>query len=355
MWSFATVNSTTWQGYQRQWASWYHARPFAKVVPHVTMMQEHHLSAACKLRAERWVFDRGLRMQLSVSEQSGGAALLHRAHLGIQSCDFDVPEGRCAGGIIQGIFPGGLLCVSIYLRCAVPAEEQALYLGPLMEAIVRSGKQYLIAGDWQMSPEELHRTGFVDGVAGVVISTKQITCWSGARRELDFFVVSKPVAALVSHVARDEYSVTRPHDALRLFLNPKALHIKVPVAVRFAKGACARPAGPAIPPRLCAWQWQGETHHFDVGRGFEEWAAEVDAWRVQWGCASQPDRGAGIRRIWQPLHSVISGSKPPLDTPLLCAWRWLLARCRFELGRRGWLRARRAGVQPASFRHVLPQ
>eukprot|EP00971_Amphidinium_carterae_P267731 5311250-Amphidinium_carterae.1 len=107
-----------------------------------------------------------------------------------------------------------------------------------------------------MSPEELHPTGFVDGVAGVVISTNQIACWAGARRELDFIVVSKPVAALVTHVVRDEYFVTRPHDALRLFLNPKAFHMQVPVAVRFAKGACVRPAGPALSPRLCAWQWQ---------------------------------------------------------------------------------------------------
>eukprot|EP00971_Amphidinium_carterae_P187032 3712477-Amphidinium_carterae.1 len=59
-------------------------------------------------------------------------------------------------------------------------------------SLLMLGHQLILAGDWQMSPAELLRTGFVDGIHGVILTSQSATCcracWAGAQWELDFFV-----------------------------------------------------------------------------------------------------------------------------------------------------------------------
>eukprot|EP00971_Amphidinium_carterae_P345264 6486136-Amphidinium_carterae.1 len=125
-----------------------------------------------------------------------------------------VLEGRCVGGVLQGVVPGGLLCASVYLKRAVDPAEQL--------SCVSWADHGGSAAVWpSMTPAELLDTGFVDHIHGVILSTHCVTCWAGAQRELDYFVVSKQLAALACGLERDQWSVTRPHDALRLSLHPR--------------------------------------------------------------------------------------------------------------------------------------
>eukprot|EP00971_Amphidinium_carterae_P254466 5051837-Amphidinium_carterae.2 len=240
-----------------------------------------------------WAKQQGYRMHLSTH-----CAILVRTHVGCRHVPYAFSESRCCAVRIEGINESGVLLISVYLRTAQGPEQQLDILGAILELCVREGKQFLIAGDWQLTPEEVLKTGFVQACGGALLRTHHTTCWAGAKRELDFMIASRELALQCESIRVDALSTTRPHDVLRL-------------------------AG-GIPVSL--------------GTAFSEWAQEVNAWRVQFGCRDRPARGRGPKVEWKRLDAMLQVARAPMATPWLCACRWLYARClRLQsLGQRHW-------------------
>eukprot|EP00959_Pyramimonas_sp_CCMP1952_P187980 3930517-Pyramimonas_sp.AAC.1 len=82
---------------------------------------------------------------------------------------------------------------------------------------------YIINGDFQMTPDQLNGSGWVEAIDGAIVAPSVATCSNSAQskgRVLDFFIVSATLqygatAELVHGVG------TKPHSPVLLTLQPK--------------------------------------------------------------------------------------------------------------------------------------
>ena len=81
-----------------------------------------------------------------------------------------------------------------------------------LAVLVRSaGKPWVIAADWQNTPDELAATGWVEAVAGAIAACGLPTCYgAGQPREFDLFVIDKSLQPLVRGVGVDLTAPFRP-------------------------------------------------------------------------------------------------------------------------------------------------
>ena len=104
-----------------------------------------------------------------------------------------------------------------------------------MAAVIRRwGKQWVIGGDFNCTPEEVKATGWLKLVGGVIVQPHGPTCND---RTIDFFVVSNEMAHAVvgAWVVGDAGS--KPHCPVRLVIKAKPNSImmktlKPPMAIR---------------------------------------------------------------------------------------------------------------------------
>jgi len=88
----------------------------------------------------------------------------------------------------------------------------------------RRGKQWVIGGDFNCTPEQLRATGWLKLVGGVIVQPKLPTCGD---RTLDFFVVSNSMAHAVIGAWVVGDGEFRPHSPVRLVLKAKPNSIMV--------------------------------------------------------------------------------------------------------------------------------
>ena len=131
---------------------------------------------------------------------------------------------------------------------------------------------WIIGGDWNLSPEALAESGWVNEVEGKIIATKAPTC--GAAR-LDFFVIDRRLGAAVAYIRKLTGFGTSPHHPVRLALKaePRKLLVRTLVAPMKI---------PAVLPQGCL----AEQHCIGGGEeGPEEmgamWVAATLAQRLQ--------------------------------------------------------------------------
>eukprot|EP00971_Amphidinium_carterae_P077802 1538648-Amphidinium_carterae.1 len=344
-WVAVTANCTAWGSLQRQVEAW---RVAEQKRPQLLLVQEHHLEAWKRPAAAVWARRNGCR-----SHFTDHCAILVRNHIACRQVEFELPEGRGCAVRVAGLRSSTLLVVSLYLRTGLGPEQQLDILGAVVEMCVREGCQFLLGGDWQLTPEQLLHTGFLQTIDAVLLRTHHTTCWSGAQRELDFFVASRAMALQAHEVSVDPCSITRPHDALRLVLSGSKLRELVPVLVKCPAGVSCRPVGPALKERAHAWSWREGERPESIGTAFAEWAREVNAWRVQFEGGDCPNRGMGPRVQWKRLDAMVECRQAPLATPWVTACRWLWARCQQCLGQRGWSNPQRARGQPWNLQRIL--
>eukprot|EP00959_Pyramimonas_sp_CCMP1952_P039493 826531-Pyramimonas_sp.AAC.1 len=48
---------------------------------------------------------------------------------------------------------------------------------------------FILSGDWNLSPDELVGSGWVEAVSGHILSPQLATCTGGKGRVLDYFIV----------------------------------------------------------------------------------------------------------------------------------------------------------------------
>ena len=145
-----------------------------------------------------------------------------------------------AGPICKG---GGVHVGSAYLVDSVgPAHATNLvildYIAGCLNAVAGP---WIIGGDFNCTPEELEKTGFLKLVDGVVHSPAASTC---GLKVYDFFVVSRQLSPAVLAVVTVADCYFGPHSPVRLLLRASPRSLKVNV-INAPKGFPAHlPLGP---------------------------------------------------------------------------------------------------------------
>ena len=123
----------------------------------------------------------------------------------------------CSGIRVRGV---SLLLFSLYLKNSTPlhCHPNAEILARLVAAIKHHSGQWLVAGDFNLSPQEVADTALVNELGGQLHTVGFPTTHGGS--ELDFAITSIAIAGLIS-VSLDWSAPHRPHASLCIeFLIP---------------------------------------------------------------------------------------------------------------------------------------
>ena len=147
----------------------------------------------------------------------GGVAILSRTqfkartvqHFTIEGCGFCAAEVR-----VKGV---SVLLVSVYLKNSTPIQSHpnAEILGRLVALVRSHAGQWLVAGDFNFTPQELHATNILSVMRGHLLTVGEATAHGG--NEIDFAITSYSISGLVQ-ADLDWGAPHRPHASLRIQL-----------------------------------------------------------------------------------------------------------------------------------------
>eukprot|EP00971_Amphidinium_carterae_P224784 4459241-Amphidinium_carterae.2 len=117
--------------------------------------------------------------------------------------------------------------------------------------------------------------------------------------------MSAGLAAMVTEVTLDPWSLVKPHTGVRITLSSQHLQTLVPVWCKPAQLAEERVPGPALPCRKHVWLWREGAMPNNLSAVWMEWLGEVSAWMLQWQPKPgfQSEQGELVR--WKPLHQAM--------------------------------------------------
>ena len=178
---------------------------------------------------------------------SGGGAVLARKGTGVkQVCKNSIPEAmqhRLACTWVDCILKGGVNFLNVYLKDSEGLSETNKLLLETGAGVLNGLKGPWIAqGDWNMPPETLAASKWLEMVDGVIFATQLPTCHDNV---YDYFVVHKSLADAVIGVQRLQDGGLNPHWMTRLILKGNAKRFAVRQLVRPGKIQGIFPHGPA--------------------------------------------------------------------------------------------------------------
>ncbi len=188
---------------------------------HGAFVQEHREHGDGKDRLISWLRHRGWDpvaedAYLKVSDYGGGPLIMTR-DMGLRP--LAGPPETHAGRVCWGEtdINGSVLCGSIYAISGQGAGKQVPLLKHVVQRVVTMGLPCVLAGDWQLPPRELLKTGIMRLLDAEIISTGLPTnVVSGG--ELDYFIVSRSLLAGGAVASLDPSGAFSPHMAVRLSL-----------------------------------------------------------------------------------------------------------------------------------------
>ena len=136
----------------------------------------------------------------------------------------DAPSS-CGGRLMfsrwSSWLPGGVLVGNTYgYTSEGMSARQFDLLDEMCVYLVRYGRPYILAGDWNMDPNIIERSGILQRINGIIIATSTPTTTSGTR--LDYFIIHKDLASLVMNVEVMMVTGVLTHYPVRLRLRPAA-------------------------------------------------------------------------------------------------------------------------------------
>ena len=201
----------------------------------VILIQETHLkrsslqAAVAASHKAGYIMTGGEAMTTAKQGTKGGVAVLTRSHLQMSTAQQFTTEGcgYCAVEVrVKGV---SLLLLSIYLQNSTPLHQEpnAEILARLTALLKSYPGQWLVAGDFNVSPQELTKTSILSGLKGQVLSVGSPTNHGGT--EIDFVIASNAIAGMVK-VSLDWSAPHRPHASMCIELcmpgqRDKALHL----------------------------------------------------------------------------------------------------------------------------------
>ena len=192
----------------------------------VILLQETHLrrgalqDAAAAMHKVGFEMVWGEAFSTSRHGTKGGVAVLTKTHIQsrvmqhftVEGCGFCAVEIR-----VRGV---SLLLLSLYLKNSTPlhCHPNAEILARLVAVIKHHSGQWLVAGDFNLSPQKVADTALVSELGGQLHTVGFPTTHGGS--ELDFAITSSAIAGLIS-VVLDWSAPHRPHASLCIeFLIP---------------------------------------------------------------------------------------------------------------------------------------
>ena len=108
---------------------------------------------------------------------------------------------------------------------------------------------WIFAADCNCTPTQLKDTGWLQLVGGVIVAPKLAACNA---RTIDFFVVSKDLAAAVAGIVVIDDAVCNPHSPVRLYIraDTRMMTVRSLKAVDTLGGGGQQPIG-----RQKDWRW----------------------------------------------------------------------------------------------------
>ena len=195
---------------------------------HVFLIQETRLDEAAANEASRWLAARGWGSLWAPAGRgakggkSAGVAIVARIAFGLAG-PAQGPVVVTAGRLVAGTLslPGSreVSLMSVYMH---DGEGISTANAAILQAIEEStsedrkrGRQTIVGGDFNMTPEELNAQEFCEGAALTVIRSDPAlgTCRrvSGAARVLDFFLVSEGIVGLIDKIVVKTCADSYPH------------------------------------------------------------------------------------------------------------------------------------------------
>ncbi len=249
-----TCNGTTWPGIRR-----YLRRTRADLI----LAQEHHLPPGAVAGASQQAFRRGWQ-SLWLPAQPGnnggwraGVAIFARDPIRISyprfgGCEVSPARVIAAQAEAPGYRP--FTAYSGYLRDGEGLSQANLAILADVGAHVRlQGEHapYLIGADFQMTPQLLTTSGFVEECDGRVVATglRRGTCRSvKANAEIDYFVMGTGMSLGLASVATVEGAGTRPHVPVRATFHAQQVAMRAMVLRKPPRLPKERVLGPVPPP-----------------------------------------------------------------------------------------------------------
>ena len=188
-------------------------------------VQEHHLlehmidEASAAMASAGWGSYWGAALRLPSGLSSGGVAVLVRLSTGSAGKQAFKEPGeqetmRHRAIAVDVDLPGfGKIEVwSIYLLCG---DRLGRHNTEMLKIIGQSAatSQVILAGDFQMSPDIMQNSGFMQQFGAKIVEPEEPTCRSsaGTHSKIDYFIVSVALATAIDEARADEARPFGPH------------------------------------------------------------------------------------------------------------------------------------------------
>ena len=328
-WAFDTLNGnimSTAQDYLERTAA------------DVCFLQELRQSAQQCEQAERnaarshWSLSAEPAADTAAGSTSAGVGVAVRSFFGLslprQAMDYELLRTRVLVRWMGAVCRGGLHLVSVYLWTAEGLSQRNLDLLQCLAGVLAGLRgPWIVAGDFNVTPDVLQSSGWPSLVCGVVHAPCTATC-NG--KVYDYFVASASLSSAVAKVRVVGDGATKPHSAVRLLLKTAPRSHKVRCLAAPRKFGAHLPLG-------CAPIQPSYDDVMDAALSPNVVLADLDASYARWVsrveneladvCSLYGDdrrracgRAQGPRFVWKPALGPV-GSPFPRVSVVTNAWR----------------------------------
>ena len=134
-----------------------------------------------------------------------------------------IPEAvqhRVAFSHVGAIIKGGIHFGSVWLRDTEGlSEENMQILQAISRALTQVKGPWILGGDWNIPPEVLMESGWVDSIEGVIVAPKVNTCNNSV---YDYFIISVKLRHAVRGVQVVNDHQFSPHHPTRMYIDGDA-------------------------------------------------------------------------------------------------------------------------------------
>jgi len=282
LWALDTVNGNSWD------------TVVAKVLPRssadILFVQEakavgEHGVAKVRSTGRKagWNCDASPALRLADAFGSGGCAVAASGGVGITSQpDWTIRDGfqhRFKLAWVGAILKGGIHMGSLYLRDSVGLSEENLCILQEVAIVLKKLRgPWIVAGDFNLNPDLLRSSGWLDIINGVLVAPTSPTCHGST---YDYFIVCQALAPSVAGIARIDDGGMHPHSPSRLFLKGDGRRklvrrlsrpAKVPGVLPEGPLPCPRPASESMPVEVSQDAIDGATDRW-VEAACREWSS----------------------------------------------------------------------------------
>ena len=252
------------------------------------MLQEMRVRTANCAQTERsaahggWALSVGPAFDTAAGSTSAGVAVAARSHFGLARSPgipaIEVDRSRIIVRWLGTVCRGGIHLVSVYLYFGEGLSQRNIDLMQSIAGIVGELRgPWILAGDFNLTPEDVRGTGWLELLNGVLHAPSAPTC-NG--RVIDFFVTSASLASAVVAVSVVLDSGTSPHSAVRLLLRASPRSVTVNTLRKHLKFAAMLPAGCAPPAGdysdVIALHGAVVATSDNLNHGYEAWISRVE-------------------------------------------------------------------------------